>query len=150
MSFLERVVSYFPSKEKISCFWEKIPSFQIIQERSCPGASPFRKDYLFRTFEEKIIFSFFLFFFEKDHVLFSVQGVRSYFREKRNSIFPDNTRKIIFQCDLFGSLQDAGKKKIWFSVQCFKKLSMFSEKIIFNYKELDTSQHMMCYTSKDF
>ena len=26
----------------------------------------------------------------------------SYFREKRNTIFPDITKKIIFQCDFFG------------------------------------------------
>ena len=43
MQFLRRTASHFAPKEKISCFGKKIPSFQIIQERSCPSATLFGK-----------------------------------------------------------------------------------------------------------
>ena len=45
--------------------------------------------------------SYFQIFFEKDHVSFCVKN-KIIFSGKRNIIFPDNTRKIIFQCDFFG------------------------------------------------
>ena len=44
MYFLRKVIAHFLPKEKILCFWGKeIPSFEIIQERSCPGATLFEK-----------------------------------------------------------------------------------------------------------
>ena len=43
MYFLRKFISHFLPKEKISCFREKIPFFQIIQERSCSGAALFEK-----------------------------------------------------------------------------------------------------------
>ena len=39
MYFLRRAASRLMPREKILCFREKIPSFQIIQERSCAGAA---------------------------------------------------------------------------------------------------------------
>ena len=90
---------------------------------------PFSKDYLFRTFEENIIFPcIFFFFFEKDHLSFSVYRVRSYFREKEISSFPiiqerSYSRAIFLETPPF---EDVWKKKIWFSVQgsslCRKKI----------------------------
>ena len=47
------------------------------------------------------------------------------FSGKRNIIFPDNTRKIIFQRDFFErpSFQNIWEKKIWlFFVECLKRL----------------------------
>ena len=67
----------FPEKDrlllstqgKISCFRKKIPSFQIMQERSCAGAAPFGKT-IFSEGLKKI--SYFRVFFKKDHLSFSV------------------------------------------------------------------------------
>ena len=42
MYFLRKAASHFLPKEKI-CFREKIPSFQVIQERSCAGVALFGK-----------------------------------------------------------------------------------------------------------
>ena len=43
MYFLRKVISHLLPQKKISCFQEKIPSFQTIQERSCPTATLFEK-----------------------------------------------------------------------------------------------------------
>ena len=43
MYFMRKAASRFLPREKISHFREKIPSFQIIQERSCAGAALFGK-----------------------------------------------------------------------------------------------------------
>ena len=104
--------------KKDHVFENKTPFFQIVQERLCAGAIPFGET-IFSEGLKKI--SYFRVFSKKDHLSFSVQRVRSYFREKRNIIFPDNTRKIIFWRNFFferPSFQDARKKKIWFSMQC--------------------------------
>ena len=42
----------FPSREKIPCFREKIPPFQIVQERSCPGAVLFEKTIFLDHFQQ--------------------------------------------------------------------------------------------------
>ena len=59
----------------------------------------FWKDYLFRTFEENIIFPGI--FWERSSFLLCLKN-KIIFLGKRNIIFPDNTRKIIFQCNFFG------------------------------------------------
>ena len=46
--------------------------------------------------------SYFHVFLEKNHVLFSIQRKNIIFSGKKNTIFPDNTRKHILQCNLFG------------------------------------------------
>ena len=87
----------FRIKKKYQIFWKKeTPSFQILQTRSYP------KDHLFRTPEEKIIFPVLFFFFEKDHLSFILSKEKIIFLLKRNIIFPDNTKKIIFQRNFFG------------------------------------------------
>ena len=39
---------------------------------------------------------------ERSSFIFCLKKKKSYFREKRNNIFPDITKKIIFKCDFFG------------------------------------------------
>ena len=69
MYFLGKVVSHFLPKEKISCLRGKIPSFQTIQERSCPSTALFEKT----NFSESLkkISYFRVFFFEKEYLSFS-------------------------------------------------------------------------------
>ena len=55
----------------------------------------FWKDHLFRTFEENIIF------LERSSFIFRLKN-KMIFSGKRNIIFTDNKRKIIFQRDFFG------------------------------------------------
>ena len=81
----ERPSFTFCPGKKDHVFGKKIPSFQIIQERSCAGAALFGKT-IFSESLKKI--SYFRVFFKKDHLSFSVQRVRSYFREKEISSFP--------------------------------------------------------------
>ena len=59
-----------------------------------------------------------MYFFEKDHL-----KSKMILLGKRNVIFPDNTRKIIFQRDFLErpSLQNIWKNKIWLFVQCSLK-----------------------------
>ena len=59
----------------------------------------FWKDHLFRTFEEYIIFH--VSFWERLSFIFRLKN-NIIFLGKRNIIFPDDTRKIIFQCNFFG------------------------------------------------
>ena len=51
----------------------------------------------------------------------------SYFREKRNTIFPDITKKIIFQCDFFGKtiFSEHLKKTSYSHVFLWKRSSFF-------------------------
>ena len=73
-------------------------------------------------FLKKILY--FRVFFKKDHLSFSVQRVRSYFREKEISSFPIIQERS-YSSTIFlerPSFQDVWKKKIWFSVQCVKKM----------------------------
>ena len=89
-------------------FGKKIPSFQVIQERSCVGAAPFGKTiFYFRVF------------FKKDHLSFFFQRVRSYFLEKEISSFPIIQERS-YSSAIFlerPSFQNVRKKKIWFFVQ---------------------------------
>ena len=107
-------VSHFPSKEKVSCFREKILCFQIIQERSCPGVLLFEK-IIFSEHWKKIS----VYFFQKDHLSFSAWVVISYFREKEISYFPTIQERSYFRAIFLErpSFQDVCKKKIWCSVQ---------------------------------
>ena len=93
-----------------------MPPFLMLQERSCSGAI-FLKDYLFGTSEANIIFP--RFFFEKDHLSFSAQTIRSYFRGKEISSFL-MIQEISYSSATFlerQSFQNIWKKKMWFFVQ---------------------------------
>ena len=61
--------SYFRPGKKDHVFGKKIPSFQIVQERSCVCAAPFEKT-IFSEDLKKI--SYFRVFFKKDHLSCSV------------------------------------------------------------------------------
>ena len=115
--FLGKAVCRFLSRVKRSCFREKIPSFQIMQERSCAGVAPYGKT-IFSEGLKKI--SYFCVFFKKDHLSFSIQRVRSYFREKGISSFPIIQERSYYIANFLErpSFQDVRKKKIWFFVQC--------------------------------
>ena len=58
------------------------------------------KDHLFRTFEKNILFSSIFVFWERSSFLLYVKN-KIIFLGKSNIIYPNNTRKIIFQCDFF-------------------------------------------------
>ena len=68
--------------------------------------NPFWKDHPFRTFEENIIFP--CVFWERSSFIFSPAD-KIIFSGKGNIIFPDNTRKIIFQHDFFGKTIFSGR-----------------------------------------
>ena len=100
MRFLIKIIFFhFPPKEKISYFLEKRNTiFPDITKKIM-----FRREFLGKTiFSEHLKkISYSQIFFEKEHVSFCVKN-KIIFSGKRNIIFPDNTRKIIFQCDFFG------------------------------------------------
>ena len=98
MYSLRKIFFHFLSKEKISYFREKIPSFQIIQERSYSSAI-FEKTIISEHLK-KISSHFHVFFWERSSFIFR-SGSKIIFSGKRNIIFPDNTRKIIFHPDFF-------------------------------------------------
>ena len=107
----ERSSFTFRPMKKDHVFGKKIPSFQIIQERSCADTALFGKTIFSRSLKKmysliKILFHF----LSKCKIIFSGKG---------NIIFPNNTRKIMFQCNFFRKTIFSGvrKKKIWISVQ---------------------------------
>ena len=58
-----------------------------------------------------------VYFFEKNHLSFFVYGIRSYFREKEISSFPDNTKNFILQRNFFWKehlFRTSGKRKYCF------------------------------------
>ena len=126
MYFLGRLL--LSAQAKIIMFSEKIPSFQVVQERPCAGVALFGRPIISEGLKK---ISDFRVFFKKDHLSFSVWRERSYFRQKEMSSFP-----IIQERSYSGaiflerpSFQDVRKKKIWFSVQCFVWLSTGEKKM---------------------
>ena len=100
MYFLTKIIFHFTSLEKTYFRGKEMPSFLMKQEISC-SMRFFWKEHLFRTFEENIIFSCF-FFKERSSFIFRPKN-KIIFSERRSINFPDDTRKIIFQCNLFGN-----------------------------------------------
>ena len=95
----ERPWFTFCPRKKYHVFGEKIPSLQIIQERSCAGTALFGKT-IFSESLKKISY-FRVFFWERSSFIFRLR-CKIIFSGKRNIIFPNNTRKIIFQRTFFG------------------------------------------------
>ena len=95
--FLEKSHLSLPARGKKYFFGKKIPSFQIMQ--GCSGATLFEKT-IFSESLKKISY-FHVFFWERSSFIFRLR-CKIIFSGKRNIIFPDNTRKIIFQRDFFG------------------------------------------------
>ena len=84
--FLGKGVSRFLPRVKRSCFRKKkIPSFQIIQQRSCAGAAPFGKT-IFSKGLKKI--SYFRVFFKKRSSFIFRLTCKIIFSGKRISSFP--------------------------------------------------------------
>ena len=110
-------LTFCPGK-KYNVFGKKIPSFEIIQERSCAGTALFGKTIFSEGLKE--ISYFLVFSLERSSFIFRLR-YKIIFLGKRNIIFPDNARKIIFQRNFLErpSFQDVWKKKLWFSVQCY-------------------------------
>ena len=71
----------------------------------CRGGT-FWKNHIFRKFEENIIFP--CIFKERSSFIFRLT-CKIIFSGKRNIIFPDNTRKIIFQRNFFGKTIFSGR-----------------------------------------
>ena len=100
MYFLIKIIFFFHflPKEKITYFIEeKKYHLSRYYKKDHVQARIFWRNHLFRTFERNIIFPgifwiIFLLCLKKKII----------FLGKRNIIFPDNTRKIIFYCDCFG------------------------------------------------
>ena len=93
-------------RKKYHVFGKKIPSFQIIQERSCPGAALFEKTFFLEDLKK---ISYFLVFFLKKIIFHFPPKVKVIFLRKRNMIFPNNTKKIIFQREFFGETIFSGR-----------------------------------------
>ena len=111
---LEKYYLSFSVQRKNAIFSRrKIPSFQIIQERSYYSAI-FWKDHLFRTFEENIIFP--CIFWERSSFIFCLKN-KMIFLGKRHIIFPDNTKQVIVQHNFLErqSFLKFRKKKYGFS-----------------------------------
>ena len=99
--FLIKIILFhFPPKENISYFLEKRSTiFPDITKNIT-----FRRGFFGKTiFSEhlKKVSYFQVFFWERSSFLLCLKN-NIVFSGKRNIIFPDNTRKIIFQCDFFG------------------------------------------------
>ena len=118
LHLLRKIIFHFPSKEKISDFQvKKIQSSHITEERSYSSAIFFVR-LSFQNMKE--ISYFHVFFFLRKFIFHFLSKDKTIFLGKRNIFFPDNTRKIIFQCMFFerSSFQNIWKKKICFFVQC--------------------------------
>ena len=100
--FLEKDhLSFSDQKKKYHILRKKIPSFQVIQERSYSSAIFIGKT-IFLGHLKKISY-FHVYFWERSSFIFFRLKKKIIFSGKRNITCPDNTiRKIIFQCDFFG------------------------------------------------
>ena len=114
----EKAATHFLPREKI-CFWEKLPSFHIIQERSCIGAALFGKT-IFSESLKKISY-FRVFFWEWSTFIFRLR-YKIIFSRKRNIPLPIMQERSYSSAFLLErpSFQDVWKKKIWLSVQWSK------------------------------
>ena len=105
MYFLRRVVFRLLPWEKRSCFREKNGIFPDNAAKIKCRRGPFWKDHLFRKLEGIIIFP--CIFLRKSSFIFRLT-CNIIFSGKTNIIFPDNTRKILFQCNFFGKIIISG------------------------------------------
>ena len=117
MYILRKIIFHFLSKEKISCFWGKNTIFyhQIIQEKSYSSAI-FLKRPSFQKIWKKILY---FHVFEERSSFMNCLKNKIIFLEKRNIIFPNNTRNIIIQCNFLGKTIFSGRleKEIMVFVQ---------------------------------
>ena len=115
MYLLRNVIFHLLPKEKI-CFQEKNTIFPENTRKIMSQRDPFEKTIFSESLKKRSYFC--VFFWERSSFIFHLR-CKIIFSGKINMIFPDNTRKIMFQWDFLErpSFQDVWKKKIWFSVQ---------------------------------
>ena len=80
--------------------------------------------------------SYFHVFLEKDRLSFSVEWKKYMFPCKKNIVFPDNTRKIIFQCNFFGKTlfsEHLEKENMVFCVVTIPSLDKPTASILINW-----------------
>ena len=100
MYFLRKIIFHFPSKRKISYFWVKRNTIFLDNRRKIISQYDFFGKTIFPEHLKKM--SYLHVFLEKDNLSFSVQRKNIMFLGKKSTIFPHNTRKIIFWCGFFG------------------------------------------------
>ena len=110
MYFLGKAVFHFLLDEKRSSFLEKNTLFADKTKKIKRPYGAFWNNYLFWGPEENLIF---LCIFKKRLSFILCLRCNIIFLGKGNIIFPDNTRKIMFQ-----HVQGLWKRKICFSMQC--------------------------------
>ena len=105
--FWERSSFIFCPKKKYHVFGGKNTIFyhQIIQEKSYSSAI-FLKRPSFQKIWKKILY---FHVFEERSSFMNCLKNKIIFLEKRNIIFPNNTRKIIFQCNFLGKIIFSGR-----------------------------------------
>ena len=104
--FWERLSLTFCSRKNIM-FSGKNTIFPDNTRKIMSRRGPFCKDLLFRKFEENVIFPC-IFFWEISSFIVRLR-CQIIFLGKRNMVFPDNTRKIIFQRNFFGKIIFSGR-----------------------------------------
>ena len=126
-------------RKKYRFFGKKIPSFKIIQERSCPGAARFEKTFFSEDLKK---ISYFLVFFWKGSSFIFRLRLRSYFRERETWSFPIIQERSYSNAIFLEkpSFQDVWKKKLWFSVQPLLASEKSSFSIFFVLKALKIIQ----------
>ena len=118
--FLIKIIFFhFPSKEKISYFIEKRNTiFPDITKKIVFEAEFFRKTIFSKHLKKTSYLQ--VFFWERSSFFLHLKH-KIIFSGKRSIIFPDNTRKIILQCDFFWKDHlfktfGKGKSGFWCSV----------------------------------
>ena len=108
--FLIKIIFFhFPPKEKISYFLEKRNTIFPDITKKTTLKCEFLANTIFSEHLKKMCFQ--IFFWERSSFLLCLKN-KITFSGKRNIIFPDNTRNIMFQWDLFKTF---GKTKYGFS-----------------------------------
>ena len=104
--FLEKSHLSLSAQRKNMFSGKKLPSFQIIQERSCDSKALFEKT-IFSESLKKISY-FCVFLWERSSFICRLR-CKIIFSGKRNIIFLRNVRKIIFHHNLFGKTIFSGR-----------------------------------------
>ena len=118
----KRLSLTFFLRKKISCFWGKSTIFPDSTRKIMSQRNPFWKDHLFRTFEENITLP--CIFLRKASFIFCLTG-KIIFSGRKNIIFPDNKRKIVFQDRIFSKdhlFRTSGKRKYGFPCSAERKV----------------------------
>ena len=117
MYFLRKIIFDFPPKGKLSCFRGKKNTIFPNNTRKIIFQCNFFEKTIFSEHLKKI--SYFQVFFWRERSSFVFRpGVKITFAGKRNVIFPDNKRKIMFQRDFFGNIIFSGRLKKKYEPPC--------------------------------